>query len=150
MLMAEVHHNVILHDKDGLLAALHAMTTPYPEALRQTIIRRFMSEALFTANLVDKAATREEPYYTSGLVFRLVSSVVQVLYALNREYFVNEKGSIAEADSFSLRPDDFAARIRALIPRAVSEYEQGARDARQLAHEVGALVREQGVDYPRA
>jgi hypothetical protein len=150
MLVAEVHHNVILHDKGGLLAGLHAMTTPYPEALRQTVLRRFMFEALFTANLVDKAAAREEPYYTSGLVFRLVSSVVQVLYALNREYFVNEKGSVAEADSFALRPDGFAARIRELIPLAVSEYEQGARDARRLVDEVGALVLKQGVDYPRA
>jgi hypothetical protein len=42
-----VHHNLVLHDPAGALAARRTRTSPYPAALRRTIVRRFAWEAGF-------------------------------------------------------------------------------------------------------
>jgi len=65
---------------------------------------------------------------------------VQVLFAANRRYFVNEKGSLAATDAFELRPDRFRGRVKRILS------EPGSRPTRlesRLA-EMTALVREVG------
>jgi predicted nucleotidyltransferase len=38
----EVHHARILHDPERALAALQAQTVPYPAALREAVVRRYL------------------------------------------------------------------------------------------------------------
>jgi hypothetical protein len=42
---------------------------------------------------------------------------VQVLYALNERYFLNEKGAIADIAHFALRPDHWQQTVEAVLAR---------------------------------
>ena len=116
--MGEAHYCRPLFDRFGMLKTLKALTAEYPPAMRDELIRKYLFEASFSLQIADKPATRGDAYYVSGCLFRAVGCVVQVLYALNRRYFVNEKGSIAEADSMPLKPANFATRVAAIFSAA--------------------------------
>jgi predicted nucleotidyltransferase len=111
----EVHHNQPLHDPAGVLAGLRRRTVPYPEALGRTIRRRYGWETDFAVTTVAGAAARGDLAYVSGCLFRAVACLVQVLYALEGRWFVNEKGAVAEADGFASAPPGFAARVAAVL-----------------------------------
>jgi len=66
-----------------------------------------------------------------GCLFRCAACLVQVLYALNERYFVNEKGSARAADSFPFHPAGFGEILDRPGPA------QGQRDGAQ--HERPAL-----------
>ena len=111
----EVHHNQDLHDPAGVLAGLRRRTTPYPARLRATILRRYLWEADFAVATARGAAGRGDIAYVSGCLFRAVACLVQVLFALEERWFVNEKGAVAEADGFTAAPPGFAARVGAVL-----------------------------------
>ena len=110
-----VHHNLVLHDPAGALAARRARTTPYPAALRRTIVRRFAWEAGFAVDTAAAAAARGDLFYVSGCLFRSVACLVQVLFALDGRWFLNEKGSVAEAAVLPGAPPGFAAEVEAVL-----------------------------------
>jgi len=116
--MAEAHYCLPLHDPLGVLRTLKGLTAEYPPAMRAELIRKYLYEASFSIAIADKPAARGDVYYVSGCLFRAVGCLVQVLYALNRCYFVNEKGSISEVDSMPLKPADFGARAAAIFALA--------------------------------
>jgi predicted nucleotidyltransferase len=111
----EVHHNLPLHDPAGALAERQARTSPYPPALAATIVRRFLWEAGFAVDTAAGAAGRADLAYVTGCLFRAVACLVQVLFAINRRWFVNEKGSVAEAAGLPLTPAGFAAGVDAAL-----------------------------------
>jgi predicted nucleotidyltransferase len=110
-----VHHNLVLHDPAGALAARRARTTPYPGALRRTIVRRFAWESGFAVETATAAAARGDLVYVSGCLFRSVACLVQVLFALDGRWFLNEKGSVAEAAGLPGAPPELAAEVAALL-----------------------------------
>lgn len=109
--MGEVHLCQPLFDPRGVVADLKALTTPYPHALKKALIDRFLWEAGFAVETSYKPASRGEAFYVSGALFRCAACLVQVLYALNERYWINEKGSVKAAGSFPLTPPDFEASI---------------------------------------
>lgn len=103
-----------LHDPDACLDALKARLAPFPEALRQTLMHRFLDEAGFTLPLLAKAEARGDAAYAAGLAFRIVACLVQVLFARNREWLINEKGAPERIETFAQHPDSFARRAASL------------------------------------
>jgi predicted nucleotidyltransferase len=108
---AEVAVGVALHDPDGLIAARKAQLLPYPEALRRATTRRFLGEAQFSLGLVEKAAHAADPAYAAGVAFRIVGCLAHVLFALNRQWLMNEKGAVRRVASFPHHPREFAERV---------------------------------------
>ena len=113
----EVHYCRVLHDPRGRLATLKALTAEYPAPLKRASIRHFLWEANFALDTCRKPAQRGEVFYVSGCLFRCVACLVQVLFALNERYFVNEKGSVGAIASFALRPDGFAETVSSVLSR---------------------------------
>jgi hypothetical protein len=111
----EVHHCGILHDPRGTLASLQARTSPYPPALRQTLVGRFLWEAGFALETCRKPAERGEVFYVSGCLFRCAACLVQVLFALNERYTVNEKGSVKAAASLARTPEKFETTVSSVL-----------------------------------
>ena len=111
----EVHHGLALHDPDGALAGRQARTSPYPPALAAAIVRRYLWEAGFATTTAAGAARRGDLTYVSGCLFRAVACLVQVLFAVNGRWFVNEKGSVAEAARLPRTPPGFAADVEAAL-----------------------------------
>ena len=111
----EVHHGLALHDPEGALAERQARTSPYPPALGEAIVRRYLWEARFAVTTAAGAAGRGDLAYVSGCLFRAVACLVQVLFAVNGRWFVNEKGSVAEAAGLPRTPPGFAAEVAAAL-----------------------------------
>ena len=111
MYAGEVHHGLALHDPDGALADRKTRTSPYPPALGPAFVRRHLWEADFAVQTAAGAARRGDLAYVSGCLFRSVACLVQVLFAVNGHWFVNEKGSVAEAAKLPRTPPGFTAGV---------------------------------------
>ena len=125
-----------LSDPEAVIAGLKAMTIPYPDKLREALIRRFQFETLFSIDNGRTALASGEQNYVAGCAFRSLSCAAQVLFALNRRYLINEKGSIAAAARLPLTIDNLSERTA----RVWREIGRGALDA-ALA-ELGSIERE--------
>ena len=103
-----------LSDSQGAIARLKAMATPYPEALRKALIRRFQWEVLFSIENALTAVPRDDQTYIAGCAFRMLACAAQVLFALNRRYLINEKGALAMAARMPLTIGDLDERARSV------------------------------------
>ncbi len=100
--MGEIALCRTLDDPEGMIADLKALTSPYPERLREALIGRFLWEVLFSIDNARTAVLRSDQTHIAGCVYRALCCVGQVLFALNRRYLVNEKGALEEAATFPL------------------------------------------------
>jgi hypothetical protein len=103
-----------LSDSQGAIARLKAMTTPYPEALREALIRRFQWEILFSIENARTALPRGDATYIAGCGFRSLACAAQVLFAVNRRYVINEKGALAGAARLPLTVANLTKRVKSV------------------------------------
>ncbi len=129
--MGEVHHGLSLYDANGALTALKAETDPYPPLLRRAITALFLWEADFALSTSRKPADRGDVFYTTGCLFRCIAALVQVLFALNGRYIINEKGALAVVNILAIRPDGFADTAAAVL----------AQPGRRTANLVASVAR---------
>ncbi|MGL5082514.1 MAG: nucleotidyltransferase domain-containing protein [Microcoleaceae cyanobacterium] len=113
--MGEVAICLPLYDPSGVLNALKAKTTPYPIQLKQATVNKFAWEISFSLSIAQKAVTRGDVAYAAGCCFRSVACMNQVLFALNEEYLLNEKGAVAIANSFPLCPQNYQQRVESVF-----------------------------------
>lgn len=113
--MGEVAICLSLHDPYGVLDALKAKTNPYPIGLKQATINKFAWEISFSLLIAQKAIARGDVAYAAGCCFRSVACMNQVLFALNQEYLLNEKGAVAVANSFALCPQNYQQRVESVF-----------------------------------
>jgi hypothetical protein len=88
------------------------MALPYPERLREALIRRFQWEVLFSIENARTAIPRGDQTYIAGCAFRSLACAAQVLFAFNRNYLINEKGAVAGAARLPLTIADLTERGR--------------------------------------
>ena len=113
--LAEVYYCRPCFDPHGVLRALKERVQSYPPRLKEALIRKYGYDARFMLELARKPAKRGDVFHVSGCLFRTAAALIQVLFALNERYFMNEKGSLVLTDSFSNRPPDFSIRVGALL-----------------------------------
>ena len=140
--MAEVALGQILWEADGQLSALKRRTRPYPEMLKKALLQKFAWEIDFSLAIARKAIERADVAYSAGCCFRCVACLLQVVFALNEQYWMNEKGAVALADTFPIRPEMLRARIekaftllaadRPLLEEAIAVLEEVKRDTDRL------------------
>ncbi|WP_298724289.1 hypothetical protein [uncultured Ferrovibrio sp.] len=140
--MGGVAHGRALWDPTNAFAALKRLTTPYPDALREALPQAFQWEAEFALSNAEKSLHRGDLCYLSGCVFRCVSCLCQVLFALNGEYLLNEKNAVAQADGFTLAPRHFCSGVESVFMAIGNGApEDGLERLRQMVRETAALVR---------
>ena len=96
---------------DKLKALLHS-NGEYSPQMREAIIRKFLWEAWFSLECGRKAAFKGDINYAVGSVFRTVCSWIEVLYALNNIYLMNEKGALSRAHILNRKPVDMEVQIK--------------------------------------
>ncbi|MFC5447739.1 nucleotidyltransferase domain-containing protein [Paenibacillus aestuarii] len=101
-----------LWDPKGLIAGLKAHTQPYSPVLQQATVAKFLWEAAFSADNASKGVSRGDISYIAGHLFRAVSCLTQVLFALNGDYMLNEKGAVAYVARFAIAPEQFESRVQ--------------------------------------
>ncbi|HVN87686.1 MAG TPA: nucleotidyltransferase domain-containing protein [Candidatus Binatia bacterium] len=114
MYMAEVFYARILRDPGGAVLAIKADTMVYPPLLKRVVIERHLWEAGFALMTARKPAARCDVAYVGGCLFRCIACLVQVLFALNERYCMNEKGSVALVETLPQRPPHFAEIVNAV------------------------------------
>jgi hypothetical protein len=143
--MGEVALCLPLHDPKDEIGILKAMTAPYPEPLRDALIRRFQWEILFSIENGEKAVPRGEQTHIAGCVYRALCCIAQVLFALNGRYLINEKGALDEAARLALTLADLPSRV-ARIWRAAGAgtFDAAFADLHGLDDELRTLVAKEG------
>jgi predicted nucleotidyltransferase len=144
--LAEVAVCQPLWDPDGSISDLKHRLDPYPFSLQRALIRKFAWEIDFSIQIARKSIERGDVAYAAGCCFRSVMCMLQVLFAINEEYWLNEKGAVALANTFARKPAVLKTRIeqifRLLEPdpvameKAIDILEELCRDVNILAAEV--------------
>ena len=115
--LAEVHYGRPLHDPSGVLAELKKSIAAYPEQLKQALVSKYLYDANFMLELARSTASRGDVFHVAGCLFRCAAALVQVLFALNETYFMNEKGAVSTVDYLSIKPPSFSSRITGILSR---------------------------------
>ena len=139
----EVHVCRPLFDPSATIAGLKSMVANYPEAFRNAAIAKHLFDAEFEISIAAKPAARGDVMYVAGCLFRAAGFMILVLYALNRKFFLNEKGSSAESRGFPIKPPHFhhtaakflgnVGRTPAELSASVEAFQNLAADLRKLA-----------------
>jgi len=141
--MAEVALCRPLWDPAGTLAGLKSDTEPYPIELQQALIRRFAWEIEFALGNGQKSAARGDVTYAAGCCFRSAACLLQTLFALNRQYWLNEKGALALAATFPLCPPRLQQRVAAAFAVLAADeaaITQALAELAGVAHDVMLLL----------
>jgi predicted nucleotidyltransferase len=149
MYMGEISYCLPLYDPRETIAALKALTSPYPAALKQAIANQFLWEAGFALETAQSSADRSDVSYTIGCLFRSASCLVQVLFALNERYLINEKQSAVVADGFTLGVPGFRVTVEEILGRPGVSPAELRGSLRRMA-EITEIVRSLGIDLALA
>lgn len=114
--LGEAASCVIVSDRRGVLAGLKASVQTYPEGFRRAMMEKFLWEAEFSQQCGRKGLAKGDALYVSCSMNRTVYCLVQVLYALNKMYCLNEKGSVARLVQFAHElPAGFAETVESCV-----------------------------------
>lgn len=139
-----------LWDPTGWVAKTKTRLKDYPEALCRELVRRFGFEAGFCVLIAEKPVRRADVSYVAGCIFRAVTCLLVVLFALNREHWLNEKGALNLAGRFRILPPGFCERVEAIWGCVVKDSDSLAAAiamVRELNDEVKALVEKEGLRF---
>ncbi len=145
-LLSDVRAMRIVEDPHGILAGWQRDVLEYPEALRQAILARFSAEAGFWPENFHyrTAVERADVIYTSGIVQQVAYALIQVVFALNRQYFPGEKKLAQTLAKLPTQPRDFVPRLQALLHPSIEASVEGLqaqrRELASLVAEVEALM----------
>jgi hypothetical protein len=138
-----------LWDPGRWVAKAKAKINGYPERLRREVVHRFVFEANFSLLISEKSSNRSDVTYVAGCLFRSIGCVLQILFALNRKHWMNEKGAVGLADRFDLVPFRFKERVERawqLLESNPSYLREAIRTVRELIEEVNRLVKQEGLE----
>jgi hypothetical protein len=138
--LGELAIAVPLFDPFGRIADLKGRVAQYPEALRRRVVQDYLWSAEFELHaFAPKFAHRAGIFLTASTIARGAHSLIMVLFALNRRYFVNDKTALAEVAAFPLCPPAFGERVEALLSSvgSTSEDLEHASGTRHGAHAGG-------------
>jgi predicted nucleotidyltransferase len=145
----EVHVCRSLYDSSGTVARLKSLVSIYPEKLRTTAVTKHLFDAEFEISIAAKPAERADVMYVAGCLFRAAGFMTLVLYALNRKFFLNEKGAMAESRGLAIKPARFHDAVASVLgsigttpaemSASVDLFQSLVAELRQLATSEGAL-----------
>lgn len=116
--LGEIAVCVPLFDPEAQLDLLKRRVAEYPEALRKAVVQDFLWAAEFGLTaFAPKFATRSDSYGTAACLSCAVNQLVLVLFALNRNYPINDKTALAEIAEFERAPCDFGPRVQKTLGR---------------------------------
>lgn len=108
--MGEVAHCKLLSSNNSLISDQKKKLIHFPMTYRKAAIEKFLWECEFSMQCGKKSIGKGDVLYAAGSLFRCAVSLLQVLYAINEMYMLNEKGSLGrllmKKDAFI--PKDFA------------------------------------------
>lgn len=111
----------------------------YPDKMREAILSFFLFEAQFSCGFAETGAKKQDAYYMVGHLFRSVSALNQVLFALNRKYCLNEKKAVMRIEGFEQRPEGYGEKVNRIFAAPGERAVESAGLLRELCDEVKCL-----------
>lgn len=141
MYMGELAVSRLLWDRTGKVAALQTGARVYPVALKRSLLGFFAFEAGFSCSLAETYADKDETYWVTAHLVRSVSCLNQVIFALNEQYCLNEKGAVKAIESFAIQPARYKQRVDKTFLVAGSNPTRACTLLRDLVTETEHLTR---------
>lgn len=113
----EMNCCVPLHDPRAILKRLKRRVAVYPAAMRVAMVTRHFFAATFHLAIAVKPAERCDVAYVAGSLFHAAGFMTLVVYALNRQWLINEKGALAASRKFPICPRGFHSTIETVMAR---------------------------------
>jgi predicted nucleotidyltransferase len=115
--MGEVAYCKILSSNNNLILDQKNRLVEIPKSYQKATIEKFLWECEFSWQCGKKATGKGDVLYAAGSLFRCAISLLQVLYAANGMYMLNEKGSLGRLLSQKevFIPKDFAGDVEAAL-----------------------------------
>ncbi|GIN10279.1 nucleotidyltransferase domain-containing protein [Shouchella clausii] len=135
MYMGEISICKPLFDPTNQIAKLKAKTTPYPKSLEDAMTGYFMFEASFSYMFAKDNADKDDISYVVGHVFRTISCLNQVLFAVNKEYCINEKKAVRMIEGFGVKPSKYKERVDQIFT-LLSSKKDSTSQALDILHEL--------------
>lgn len=140
MYMGELAVCKVLWEKDDSISAVKDAAEQYPSKLQKALVHLFSFEAEFSLWLAENSLDKDDIYYVTAHMVRSVSALNQVLFALNREYCLNEKKAVAMIDRFSIRPAGYKGKVDSIFLAAGIGGLNACNELRELVNEVKSLL----------
>lgn len=137
--LGEVAVCLPLLDPEAHVARLKRRVEAYPEALRQAVVQDYLWAAEFGVTMfASKFAARADAYGTGACLTRAIHQLVLVLFALNRQYPLNDKTALAEVREFDCAPREFGGRVQQIF----GQWGQSEAELQTAVEGVGQLIAE--------
>lgn len=130
----------LLLSKGERVPSLKRAAQHYPPRLQRALIDFFSFEARFSLMFAQACVTSDDAYYLTAHIVRAVSALNQVLFALNRQYCLNEKKAVRMIDRFAIKPDDYKSRVDQLFALCGVDDERATAILGALVDEIARLV----------
>ena len=134
--------NVPVYFENEQLYSFDKQAERYPTALQKGLTEFFMFEAGFSLMFAENNIDKDDVSYVCGHCFRSISSLNQVLFAINKEYCINEKKAVKMIEDFKIKPSDYKERVDkviSLISTDVDCTRKGIEILQRLVNEVEYL-----------
>ena len=128
----------VLHARDEAFFREKRRAESYPPALKKRLVETFLFEADFSCALAEKCVASGDAGYLAGQMFRAVSAMHQVLFALNETWLLNEKKAALRAESLPAVPAGYAGKVNSVFTAA--DPITAVTRLRALCGEVSALA----------
>lgn len=136
MYMGELAVSKVLWEKGNKISSVKRIAEHYPVELQKELIHLFSFEAEFSLWLAENSIDKDDIYYLTAQIVRSVSSLNQVLFALNKEYCLNEKKAVKMIDKFSVHPVSYKSRIDNIFAAVGADSNNACAELRSLVNEV--------------
>jgi hypothetical protein len=103
-----------LYDPDGVLGSFKQQLADYPEELQLKVIDHHLS-ALEDVEDIERAVGRKDVFFFHFAIDLALDHFLQVLFALNKEYFPSRKRSEVYLRGFEVKPADCEQRLREVV-----------------------------------
>jgi predicted nucleotidyltransferase len=136
-----------LWDPEDVVTRLKERVLPYPAALQEALIQKFRWEVDFSIGIAQKSVAKRDIAYAAGCCFRSVMCMLQVLFALNKEHWLNEKGAVAIANNFQIKPANFQERINKIFTSLAASSESIDKSItllKELSTDINTLLQDNG------
>jgi predicted nucleotidyltransferase len=113
--VGETHFCRPIFDREGKLARLKKMVAEYPEPMRLALVRKHLFDSAFHLEIANKPAARGDIAYVAQCLATATGFMTLVLYALNRQFFMNEKSAFLQSAAFAIRPPRLHERVGQIL-----------------------------------
>ncbi|MBI4975929.1 MAG: DUF4037 domain-containing protein [Spirochaetes bacterium] len=141
-LPTDIWNQMIIEDNDDVIGGWQRRMTPYPEAMRAALLKKYGDSLRYWQNDYHwrSKVERGDALFLTWITGRLVQDICQILFALNGEYYCGDGNNLKFIGRFPVKPADVEKRMAALLYTPPGNYHGQYEETRMLIAETLALI----------